>query len=619
MAANPAIFSCAKDLSMQIRNVAIIAHVDHGKTTLVDQILRQCDVFRKDQAVQERIMDSDDLERERGITITSKNFAITYKDTRINLIDTPGHSDFGGEVERVLKMADGVLLLVDAFEGPMPQTRFVLQKAMKLNLKPVVVINKVDRKNARPDEVLDEIFNLFLELEATDEQLDFRGVYAAGRDGWAVGELEDERKGLSPLLDMIIAHVPAPVVQEGPLQMLVAAMDHSDYVGRIGVGRIVRGTLKVKQPVVLCKRDGSVVKTMARQLFVFDNLGQREVKEVQCGDICAVVGLDKVDIGDTLADAEHPDPLQIIEIDDPTLSMNFRTNDSPGYGQEGKYVTSRQVRDRLFREAERDVALRVEEAVDGFKVSGRGILHLSILMENMRREGFEFMVGQPQVIYKEIGGKKAEPVEILSVDVPNDLSGTVIEYAATRKGEMITMVQKEERTFLTFHVPSRGLIGFRSKMLRATAGQIVMHHRYHQYEYFKGSIPERTNGSIISMHPGRAVAFALDGLQDRGVFFVEPGDNLYTGQIIGEYSRDEDLVVNAQKAKQLSNMRASGSDRKMKIAPAVKMSLEEALEYLNHDEYLEVTPMSMRLRKDFLDENDRKKAAKRTKLSESAD
>ena len=604
---------------MQIRNVAIIAHVDHGKTTLVDQILRQCDVFRKDQAVQERIMDSDDLERERGITITSKNFAITYKDTRINLIDTPGHSDFGGEVERVLKMADGVLLLVDAFEGPMPQTRYVLQKAMKLNLKPVVVINKVDRKNARPDEVLDEIFNLFLELEATDEQLDFRGVYAAGRDGWAIGELEDERKDLSPLLDMIIAHVPAPVVQEGPLQMLVAAMDHSDYVGRIGVGRVVRGTLKVKQPVVLCKRDGSVIKTMARQLFVFDNLGRREVKEVQCGDICAVVGLEKVDIGDTLADAEHPEALQIIEIDDPTLSMNFRTNDSPGYGQEGKYVTSRQVRDRLFREAERDVALRVEEAIDGFKVSGRGILHLSILMENMRREGFEFMVGQPQVIFKEIGGKKAEPVEILSVDVPNDLSGTVIEYAATRKGEMITMEQKEERTYLTFHIPSRGLIGFRSKMLRATAGQIVMHHRYHQYEYFKGSIPERTNGSIISMHPGRAVAFALDGLQDRGVFFVEPGDNLYTGQIIGEYSRDEDLVVNAQKAKQLSNMRASGSDRKMKIAPAVKMSLEEALEYLNRDEYLEVTPLSMRLRKDFLDENDRKKAAKRTKFSESAD
>ena len=530
-------------------------------------------------------MDSNDLERERGITITSKNFSVTYKDTRINLIDTPGHSDFGGEVERVLKMADGVLLLVDAFEGPMPQTRFVLQKAMKLNLKPVVVINKVDRTNSRPAEVLDEIFNLFLELEATDDQLDFRGVYAAGRDGWAVGELEDERKDLSPLLDMIIAHVPGPQVQEGPLQMLVAAMDHSDYVGRIGVGRVVRGTLKAKQPLVLCKRDGSEVKTMARQLFVFDNLGRREVKEVQCGDICAVVGLEGVDIGDTLADAEHPEPLKIIDVDDPTLSMSFRPNDSPGYGQEGKYVTSRQVRDRLFRAMERDVALRVEDAGDGFKVSGRGILHLSILMENMRREGFEFMVGQPQVIYKEIGGKKAEPVEILTVDVPNEFAGTVIEYAATRKGEMIKMEQKAERTHIDFHIPSRGLIGFRSKMLRATAGQIVMHHRYHQYQYFKGSIPERTNGSIISMHPGRAVAFALDGLQDRGVFFIEPGENLYTGQIIGEYTKDDDLVVNAQKAKQLSNMRASGSDRKMRIAPPIKMSLEEALEYLNRDEY----------------------------------
>ena len=604
---------------MQIRNVAIIAHVDHGKTTLVDQILRQCDVFRKDQKVQERIMDSNDLERERGITITSKNFAVTYKGTRINLVDTPGHADFGGEVERVLKMADGVLLLVDAFEGPMPQTRFVLQKAMKLNLKPVVVINKVDRKNARPDEVLDEVFNLFLELEATDEQLDFRGVYAAGRDGWAVGELEDEPEDLSPLLDMIINQIPGPEIKEGPLQMLVAAMDHSDYVGRIGVGRIVRGTLKVKQPVVLCKRDGSEVKTQVRQLFVFDNLGRREVKEVQCGDICAVVGLEEVDIGDTLADAEHPESLQIIEIDDPTLSMSFRPNDSPGYGQEGNFVTNRQVRERLFREAERDVALQVEEAGDGFKVSGRGILHLSILMENMRREGFEFMVGQPQVIFKEIGGRKAEPVEILSVDVPNDLAGTVIEYAATRKGEMIKMEQKEERTFIEFHLPSRGLIGFRSKMLRATAGQIVMHHRFHQYEYFKGSIPERTNGSIISMHPGQAVAFALDGLQDRGVFFIEPGENLYTGQIIGEYTKDDDLVVNAQKAKQLSNMRASGSDRKMKIAPPLKMSLAEALEYLNHDEFVEVTPLSIRLRKTVLDENDRKKAAKKAKLFGPAD
>ncbi len=605
-------------LEMQIRNVAIIAHVDHGKTTLVDQILRQCNVFRDGQEVQERVMDSNDLERERGITITSKNFAITYKDTRINLIDTPGHADFGGEVERVLKMADGVLLLVDAFEGPMPQTRFVLQKAMQLNLKPVVVINKVDRKGARPDEVLDEIFNLFVELEATDDQLDFRGVYAAGRDGWAIGELEEERVNLFPLLDMIIEHVPGPVQQEGPTQMLVAALDHSDYVGRIGMGRIVRGTLKSKQQVVLIKRDGSLQTTQVRQLFVFDNLGRKEVQEVTCGDICAVVGLEGVDIGDTLADALEPEPLDIIDIDDPTLTMSFMPNNSPGYGQEGKYVTSRQVRDRLYKAAHRDVALRVEDtaSADTFKVSGRGILHLSILMENMRREGFEFMVGQPQVIYKEIGGKKAEPVEILNVDVPTDLAGTIIEYAATRKGEMVAMEQRETRTFLEFSIPSRGLIGFRSKMLRATAGEIVMHHRFHQYEFFKGSIPERTNGSIISMGNGKSVAFALDALQDRGVFFIAPGDNLYIGQIIGEYSRDEDLIVNAQKAKQLSNMRASGTDRKMRIAPPLLMSLEESMEYLNHDEYLEVTPKSLRMRKNILDENDRKRAAKKIRLSE---
>ncbi len=606
---------------MQIRNVAIIAHVDHGKTTLVDQILKQCNVFRQGQQVQDRVMDSGDLERERGITITSKNFAVTYKDTRINLIDTPGHSDFGGEVERVLKMADGVLLLVDAFEGPMPQTRFVLQKAMQLNLKPVVVINKVDRKGARPDEVLDEIFNLFVELEASDEQLDFRGVYAAGRDGWAVGELEDERVNLYPLLDMIIEHVPAPRIQEGPLQMLISAMDHSDYVGRIGVGRIERGSITAKQPVVMLKRDGSQVKTLARQLYVFDNLGKKEVTEVHCGDICAVVGLESVDIGDTLAHVDHPDPLPLIRVDDPTLNMSFMSNDSPGYGQEGKYCTSRQVRERLYKAAERDVALRVEEtaSADTFKVSGRGILHLSILIENMRREGFEFMVGQPQVIYKEIGGKKAEPVEVLNVDVPSDLAGTVIEYAATRKGDMVNMEQREGRTHLTFHVPSRGLIGFRSKMLRATAGEIVMHHRFHQYEYFKGSIPERTSGSIISMHAGKAVAFALDALQDRGVFFVEPGENLYVGQIVGEHSKEDDLMVNAQKAKQLSNMRASGSDRKMKIAPPMKMSLEETLEYLNHDEYVEITPKSIRLRKALLDENDRKRAAKKVRLSEGED
>ena len=598
---------------MEIRNIAIIAHVDHGKTTLVDQILRQCNVFRDGQEVRERFMDSNDLERERGITITSKNFAVYYKDTRINLIDTPGHSDFGGEVERVLKMADGVLLLVDAFEGPMPQTRFVLQKAMQLNLIPVVVINKVDRREARPDEVLDEIFSLFVELDASDEQLDFRGVYAAGRDGWAVGELEDERVNLFPLLDMIIGHVPPPKIKAGPAQMLIAAMDHNDYVGHIGVGRIVRGSLKRKQEVVLLKRDGKQHPAEVRQLFVFDNLGRREVEEVQCGDICAVVGLENVDIGDTLADTKDPEPLGIIAVDDPTLSMSFMPNDSPGYGLDGKFVTSRQVRDRLFKAAERDVALRVEDtgSAETLKVSGRGILHLSILMENMRREGYEFMVGQPRVIYKEIGGRKAEPVEILSVDVPSEMSGTVIEHTAARKGEMISMEQRGDRTFMEFHIPSRGLIGFRSRMLRATAGEIIMYHRFRQYEYFKGSIPERVNGSIISMHPGRAVAFAIDGLQDRGVFFIEPGDNLYTGQIIGEYSREDDLLVNAQKAKQLSNMRASGSDRKMKIAPSLRMSLEDCLEYLNHDEYLEITPKSLRLRKSVLNEIERNKRRKK--------
>jgi len=602
---------------MEIRNVAIIAHVDHGKTTLVDQILRQCDVFRDGQEVQERILDSNDLERERGITITAKNFAVTYKGVRINLIDTPGHADFGGEVERVLKMADSVLLLVDAFEGPMPQTRFVLQKALQLNLKPVVVINKIDRKNTRPHEVLDEIFHLFCELDATDDQLDFRGVYAAGRDGWAVGELDDEQVNLFPLLDMIVAHVPAPEIVEGPLQMLVAAMDHSDYVGRIGIGRIMRGTLKAKDKVAILKRDGSIVQSAVKRLYVFDNLGKSEVAEVGCGDICAVVGLDSVDIGDTLADPEHPDPLPLIAVDEPTLSLNFMTNDSPFYGNDGKYVTSRQVRARLYQEAERDVALRVEDtaSADTFKVSGRGILHLSILMENMRREGFEFMVGQPQVIYRTIDNRKAEPVEVLSVDIPNELAGTVIEYAATRRGEMVTMEQGQDRAKLEFRVPSRGLIGFRSKMLRATGGEIVMHHRFFQYEFFKGSIPQRQTGSIISRDRGLAVAFALDALQDRGTFFIKPGDELYNGQVIGEHTKDDDIVVNAQKAKQLSNMRASGTDRKMRVAPPVIMGIEEALEHINADECVEITPKNIRMRKLLLDENDRKRAAKQASLS----
>jgi GTP-binding protein len=495
----------------------------------------------------------------------------------------------------------------------MPQTRFVLQKALQLDLVPVVVINKVDRAQSRPHEVLDEIFNLFCELEASDEQLDFRGVYAAGRDGWAVDELEDERRDLSPLLDMIVRCIPAPRNQSGPLQMLVAAMDHSDYVGRIGVGRIFRGELRAKQHVTLIKRDGRRVTTQVKQLHVFDNLGRREVAQVGCGDICAVVGLADVDIGDTLADMEQPEPLPLIAVDEPTLVMSFMANDSPFYGQDGKYVTSRQLRERLHRETERDVALRVADtsSADTFRVSGRGVLHLSILMETMRREGYEFMVGQPQVIYREIDGRKAEPVEVLAVDVTNEHSGTVIEYVASRRGDLVKMEQGDARTRLEFHVPSRGLIGFRSHMLRATGGEIVLNHRFYQYEFFKGSIPQRQTGSLISLGQGPAVAYALDALQDRGAFFVGPGDNLYPGQVIGEHVKEGDLVVNAQKGKQLTNIRAAGSDRKIKLAPPVRLSLEEALEHINHDEYVEVTPRHLRLRKSLLDENARKRAQKR--------
>jgi GTP-binding protein len=603
---------------MEIRNVAIIAHVDHGKTTLVDQILKQCHVFRQGQEVRERVLDSGDLERERGITITAKNFAVTYAGVRINLIDTPGHADFGGEVERVLKMADGVLLLVDAFEGPMPQTRFVLQKALQLDLVPVVVINKVDRSQSRGREVLDEIFDLFIELGASDRQLDFRGVYASGREGWAIDELEDERRDLTPLLDMIVRHIPAPPVQEGPLQMLVAAMDHNDYVGRIAVGRIVRGTLTPRQRVVLLKRDGSHRQTAIKQLFTFDNLGRREAARVDCGDICAVVGLDDVDIGDTLADPDHPEPLPIIAVDEPTLSVSFMVNDSPFYGQDGKYVTSRQLRARLHRQAERDVALRVEDtaSADTFKVSGRGVLHLAILMETMRREGYEFMVGQPRVIYHEINGRKAEPVEVLTVDVPSEHAGTVIEHAAIRRGELMRMEQGGGRHRLEFRIPSRGLIGFRSRMLRATGGEIVMHHRFFQYEYFKGSLPERQTGSLISMGQGPAASYALDGLQDRGRFFIEPGEMLYTGQVIGESSKEGDIVVNAQKAKQLTNIRAAHADRKLHLAPAVKLGLEEAIEHIDPDECVEITPSHIRLRKRILDENARKKALKRGRETE---
>jgi GTP-binding protein len=603
---------------MNIRNVAIIAHVDHGKTTLVDQILKQCHVFREGQVVAERIMDSNALEQERGITIKSKNFSVTFRDTRINLIDTPGHADFGGEVERVLKMADGVLLLVDAFEGPMPQTRFVLQKALQLHLKPVVVINKVDRAQARADEVLNEVFDLFVELHASDDQLDFPAVYASGREGWSVLDMEDDRRDLVPLLETIIEKIPAPPRVDGPVQVLITALDHSDYVGRIGIGRVFRGSLERLQTVAQCHRDGTVTKAVVKQLLVFDGLGRTEVDTVQCGDVCAVVGMETVDIGDTLADAETPEPLPLIAVDEPTFTMQFMTNTSPGYGKDGKYVTSRQLRDRLYKETERDMALHVEDtsSADTFKVSGRGILHLSILMETMRREGFEFMVGQPRVIFKEINDKKAEPVEVLTVNTPNEFSGTVIEYVAARKGVMIHMDQREGRTHLEFHVPSRGLIGFRSYMLRATSGEIVLHHRFHQYEYFKGSIPGRQTGSMISMAEGPITAYALDGLQDRGRAFVEPGESAYRGQIVGEHAKESDIVVNVQRAKKLTNMRAAGADRAIKLPPPVRMSLEEALEYLNPDECVEVTPKSTRLRKILLDEYERRQAQKRAAAME---
>jgi GTP-binding protein len=598
---------------MKLRNVAIIAHVDHGKTTLVDEILKQCDVFREGQVVGERIMDSNDLERERGITITSKNLAVNWRDARINIIDTPGHADFGGEVERVLKMADGVLLLVDAFEGAMPQTRFVLQKALQLQLKPIVVINKVDREGARPHEVHDEVFELFMELGANDNQLDFPTIYAAGRDGWAVVDLAEERKNLDPLLALILEAIPEPPQRHGPLQMQVAALDYSDYVGRIGIGRVFRGSIKVKQEVALLKRDGSAEMHQVRKLYTFDKLGRIETDEVFCGDICAVVGLEGVDIGDTAADPEHHDPLPLIDMDEPTLSMVFQVNDGPFYGREGKLVTSRQVRDRLYKETERDMALRVEEtnSSEAYRVSGRGILHLSILMENMRREGYEFCVGQPRVIYREIDGKKAEPIEVLTVDVTTEHAGAVIEHVAKRKGVMLTMEQMASRTKLEFHIPSRGLIGFRGRMLRATGGEIVMNHRFHQYEFFKGNIPGRQSGSMISMGTGDAIAFGMDALQERGRFFIAPGDACYEGQVIGEHARENDIIVNIQKAKKLTNMRASGTDRTMKLPPPIRFSLEECLEYLANDELLEVTPKSLRMRKSLLGEVARRRASRK--------
>ena len=593
----------------EIRNIAIIAHVDHGKTTLVDQILKQCQVFRKNQVVRERFLDSNDLERERGITILAKNISIPYKDYKINLIDTPGHADFGGEVERVLKMADGVLLLVDSFEGPMPQTRFVLEKALSLHLKPIIVINKIDRPDNRPEEVLDEIYDLFIELDAHEDQLDFPVLYASGRDGWAVKNLKDKKQNLDPLLESIINDLPSPPVMEGDTQIQITTLDYSDYVGRIGIGRVFRGTLRKTGKLSIIKRDGSIHETSPKQLFVFDGLSRIEVEEVQCGDICAIVGIEDIDIGDTIADASNPEPLEFIEIDEPTISMTFTVNNSPFYGREGKYVTSRQLRDRLYKELEHNVAMRVHDtnSPDSYKVSGRGILHLSILIENMRREGYELQVRDPKVIYKEINGKKAEPIEVLVVDVPTESAGKVIELVGQRRGEMIKMENKGNMNKLEFHIPTRGIVGLRTKILTATSGEGVMHHRFFQYEYFKGTINKSTNGVMISMDEGASTAYAIDSLQDRGKFFIDPGEVVYKGQIIGEHSKENDIEVNIQRGKKLSNMRASGSDKAVKITPAIKFTLEEALEYIQEDEMVEVTPKSIRLRKLHLDSNERKR------------
>jgi GTP-binding protein len=596
-------------MNRKIRNVAIIAHVDHGKTTLVDQILKQSNIFRENQQIRERFLDSNELERERGITILAKNISIIYNDYKINIIDTPGHSDFGGEVERVLKMADGALLLVDSFEGPMPQTRFVLQKALQLNLKPIVVINKIDRPDNRPVEVLDEIYDLFIELNASDDQLEFPVYYASGRNGWAIEKLDEQPKNLSPLLDGLIKFVPAPPLNDGPVQMQITTLDYNDYIGKIGIGRVFRGNLKISDNLVVIKRNGETQKIKIKQLFVFEGLQRTEVTEVSCGDICAVVGAENIDIGDTIAYELFPEPLPIISIDEPTLSMTFSVNNSPFFGKEGTFVTSRQLRNRLFKELKHNVALRVEDtnSPDSFKVSGRGVLHLSVLIENLRREGYELQVGEPKVIYKEIDGKKAEPIEILTVDTPSDYVGKIIELVSQRKGQLIKMENKGSLTAMEFHIPSRGLMGLRTKILTTSSGQAVVHHQFYQYEFFKGSISKNRNGVIISMAEGPATAYAIDSLQDRGRFFIEPGEVVYQGQIIGEHNKEMDIEVNIQRGKKLTNMRASGSDKAIKIPPPIKFSLEEALEYIKDDEMVEVTPKSIRLRKTYLDSNERKR------------
>ncbi len=598
--------------SMQIRNIAIIAHVDHGKTTLVDKMLHQAKLFRDNQHTDDLILDNNDLERERGITIVAKNVSIRYKDVKINIIDTPGHADFGGEVERVLTMADGVLLLVDAFEGPMPQTRFVTQKALSLGLKPIVVVNKVDKENCRPDEVHEQIFDLFFNLNASEEQLDFPTLYGSSKHGWMSTDWNKPTQDITALLDAIIEHIPPAPVHDGTPQMLITSLDYSSFVGRIAIGRVFRGTLKENMPVSLVKRDGTVVKSRIKELHSFEGLGRSRKECISAGDICAIVGLENFDIGDTVADIENPEALPTIDVDEPTMSMLFTINNSPFFGKEGKFVTSRHLRDRLYKETEKNLALKVEEtgSPDAYNVYGRGILHLSILIETMRREGYELQVGQPQVIIKEIDGQKCEPIEMMTVNVPEEFSGSVIDLITQRKGELLVMEPKGDVLHMEFNIPARGIIGLRNSILTATQGEAVIAHRFKAYEPWKGEIPGRINGVVLSMDKGKTTAYSIDKLQDRGRFFIDPAEEVYAGQVIGEGIRPGDLVVNVTRAKQLTNMRASGSDENVRITPKINFSLEEAMEYIEKDEYLEVTPKSIRMRKILLDENERKRASK---------
>ena len=597
---------------MNIRNIAIIAHVDHGKTTLVDKMIYACNAIDQRKEQKELILDNNDLEKERGITILSKNVSVQYKGHKINIIDTPGHADFGGEVERVLNMADGVLLLVDAFEGPMPQTRFVLQKAIEIGLKPMVVINKVDKENCRPEEVQEKVFDLMFNLDASEEQLDFPTIYGSAKLGWMNGDYKNVNDNIFPLLDAVINFIPSPKVDQGTTQLLITSLDFSTFIGRIAIGRLQRGELKQNQQISLVKRDGEIKKCRIKELYLFEGLGKSKVDEVIAGDLCAIVGLEGFEIGDTVADLESPEALPTIKIDEPTMSMLFTINDSPFFGQEGKFVTSRHLKERLEKELERNLALKLEStnSSDSFNVFGRGVLHLSVLIETMRREGYELQVGQPQVIIKEINGVKHEPVEELTIDLPETHSGKAIEVVAIKKGEMLSMVPKGDRMLLEFNIPSRGIIGLRNYLLTVTGGEAIMSHRYIEFQPYKGDIPQRQNGSLISMEKGKSIPFSLNNLQERGKFFVDPNEDIYEGQVIGENSRGNDLVVNVTKTKKLSNMRSSGADDKVKIAPAIRFSLEEALEYIQADEYVEVTPSKIRLRKVLLKEHERKRANK---------